>query len=187
MLPPDHEPFNPYAAPATAVSVDEDVALEPPYFAVGLLKLVVMCIFTLGLYELYWFYRQWEGVKRSHQAQLNAPLRAIFFPINAYGLFQRIALESRRLGISSAIQPLPLALGVLVIASLLRMPEPYWLLSLLGFLPLIPIQSAINEIHERLSPSADQNTGFSLLNLLLILPGLLILVPILITLIWRLA
>jgi len=176
---PEREPFNPYAAPAAAALDESNGGAEPVYFSVGLLKLAVMCVFTFGLYEFYWFYRQWEAVRRGHALRLNAPLRAVCFPLTSYALFQQIAHESRRLQIPCAIQPLPLALGVLVIASLLRMPDPYWMLSLLGFLPLIPIQSAINEIHERLSPNAPRNTGYSTLNLITIVPGMLILVPLL--------
>ena len=47
---------NPYAPPRSLVadSPAEDAATQrPPLFAVSLPKLIVLSIFTLGLYELY--------------------------------------------------------------------------------------------------------------------------------------
>src|SRR5258708_1698326 len=36
---------------------------EPLFFSVSLLKLLVMSTVTLGLYDLYWFYKNWTFVK----------------------------------------------------------------------------------------------------------------------------
>jgi hypothetical protein len=33
---------------------------QAPYFAVSLLKLTVMSVCTFGIYELYWFYKNWR-------------------------------------------------------------------------------------------------------------------------------
>ncbi len=167
--------LNPYAAPeAHLVDQDPDGIGEPAYFPVGIPKLALMCLATFGLYEIYWFYRNWKAVERTHNVRLIAPLRALFYPVTAYFLFQRIAAESQRLGIGSSLQIGALAIGVFVIASLARLPDPWWLLALLSFLPLIPIQLVVNEINQRVAPAAPENSSFGAANIIaLVLGGLL--------------
>lgn len=167
---------NPYAPPdAQLIDQDPHGVGEPAYFPVGTAKLVAMCVATFGLYEIYWFYRNWKAVERTHNVRLIAPLRAVFYPITAFFLFQRIAAESLRLGIGSSLQIGALAIGVVVIASLVRLPDPWWLLSMLSFLPLIPIQLAVNEINQRVAPDASKNRAFGAANITaLILGGLLL-------------
>jgi uncharacterized membrane protein YdbT with pleckstrin-like domain len=37
--------------------------------------------------------------------------------------------------------------------------------SLLGFLPLLPVQATVNELNRRLAPQAGTNSGFSAWNI----------------------
>ena len=41
----------------------ENLPALPPFFAVPLWKLALMSFFTFGIYELYWFYRNWQRVR----------------------------------------------------------------------------------------------------------------------------
>jgi hypothetical protein len=55
----------------------------------------------------------------------------------------------------------PLALAVLALALAANLPDPYWLVTLLGFLPLLPVQAAVNRVNLQLAPDADPNARFS--------------------------
>jgi|CXWL01.1.fsa_nt_gi hypothetical protein len=179
MRPEPTEPFNPYAPPGTLVE-DPDPTLigEPAYFPVGIGKLVVMSVLTFGMYEVYWFYRNWKAVQHSHKVHLRPFWRALFYPLTSYFLFQRIAAESARLGIGESLQISALAMGVFVISSLVRLPDPYWLLCLLSFLPLIPVQLVVNEINQRVAADVDQNRSFGVANFIGMIIGALLLVAV---------
>ena len=62
-------------APSTAHV--EDVrpiafAATPPFFAVSLLKLTVLSLCTFGVYELFWFYRNWRLIKLREEPAIGA-------------------------------------------------------------------------------------------------------------------
>jgi len=56
---------NPYAPPVAEVRdviAVETLASDPPFFAVSVLKLFVMCVCTFGIYQFYWFYKNWQRI-----------------------------------------------------------------------------------------------------------------------------
>jgi hypothetical protein len=154
------------AAPAGAEAV---------FFPVGLLKLTLMSLATLGLYEIYWFYKNWKCVQHNFGDKLNAPIRALFYTLTSYWLFKKVREQAREAQLDGRLRAGPLALSVLLIGALGRLPDPWWLLSLLGFLPLLPVQSMVNELNRKLSPQAGTNSGFSGWNIVaLILFGIVL-------------
>jgi len=167
--------FNPYAAPIAAVADAAPVAGEPVFFAVGLLKLTLMSLATLGLYEVYWFYRNWKCVQENLGEKINAPIRAVFYPLTSYTLFTKIRDQAAKAQLGGGLQAGLLALSVFIIGALWRLPDPWWVVSLLGFLPLLPVQSTVNELNRRLAPQAGGNTGFSAWNIAgLVIGGILL-------------
>ena len=98
---------NPYQAPATAVPVPQP---SPPrvqpaaaiatraLFAPPALKLVLMTFGTLGLYLVYWFYRNWKTIREVEGSEAWPFWRAVFSPIWSYGCFRAMAsiAEGRR-------------------------------------------------------------------------------------------
>ena len=46
----------------TEPSVLEPLPAEgtPVFFAVSILKFIVLSIFSLGVYDIYWFYKNWK-------------------------------------------------------------------------------------------------------------------------------
>ncbi|HEV3008209.1 MAG TPA: hypothetical protein VGX52_04165 [Burkholderiales bacterium] len=153
--------MNPYAPPAAKV---EDAAALPEseavFFAVSGLKLAVMSIVTFGLYEIYWFYKNWKCVQRNTGDDVSAPLRAVFYPLISYPLFKRIRSHARSSGVESDFPAGVLAIAVFLVALLWRLPDPWWLVSFFGFLPLLPVQRAVNAVNRKLAPAADANTRF---------------------------
>lgn len=154
--------FNPYAAPAAKVQ-DAGVASasEPAFFAVSGLKLVLMSLVTLSLYEIYWFYKNWKCVQRTLGEDVNAPIRAPFYPLLSYALFRRIREHARQNGVEPGFPAGFLAVTVFLFAVLVRLPDPWWLLTYLGFLPLLTVQKAVNALNRELAPEADANTRFT--------------------------
>lgn len=169
--------LNPYATPQARI---EDSA--PPasasetFFAVTPLKLVVMSLTTFNLYLIYWFYKNWKAVQRITGEKVSAPVRAFFYVIVSYALFIRIRRHAASDGGVSLFPAGALAAAVFLIGMLWRLPDPYWLVSMLGFLPLIPVQNTVNEMNARVAPAADRNAHFRGWNWLALTLGALVLI-----------
>jgi len=156
----EQEAFNPYAAPRAAVADAVVPGVEAVFFPVSLGKLALMSLGTLGLYQVYWFYKNWKCVQNSGD-KVSAPIRAVFYPLVSYPLFRRVRDRAAAAGVEGRLQAGLLALALFVLSMLWRLPDPWWLAGLAGFLPMLPVQSAVNEINARLAPQADPNARFS--------------------------
>jgi hypothetical protein len=132
-------------------------AEEPHWFAVGIPKLIVMSTLTLGIYEVYWLYKHWRRVAdRGEDVQPLA--RAIFAVLFCHGLFARVRDSAAENGLALRAPVLLLTIGFIVLTLSARLPEPYWLVSMLSVLPLAHVQVAANQVSARLTPSHDRNT-----------------------------
>ena len=70
-------------APPKAVDPPQPIPgrRRPPiFFATSPLKLVVMSTVTLGFYELFWFYANWQRLKRRRHPRIS-PFWRTFFAI----------------------------------------------------------------------------------------------------------
>lgn len=61
------------------------------FFAISPLKLFVLSFFTVGLYTIYWFYRNWKAVHEDTGEPLSPFWRAIFSTFTAFFLFRKVA------------------------------------------------------------------------------------------------
>lgn len=153
-----------------------EVLSTPPYFPVSLLKLVVMSAFTLGTYELYWFYKNWSLVRQREGTDIMPFWRAFFAFFFCYSLFKKIQSAAQSQGLQKAIAPGLLAVGWIIVTLLWRLPDPYWLATFAAVLFLLPVQSLANELNGATSPSHDRNARFTAWNVAaVVLGGLLLL------------
>jgi hypothetical protein len=143
------------------VFVTEAVAHTlPPFFPVPRLKLAILSVCTLGLYEFYWFYKNWQLIKQRENSPLSPFWRAFFAPFFVYPLFQRIALSAAAQH-CARISPGFLAAAWFILLCLWRLPDPYWLASTLTFVPLLSVQSAVSELNQKVAPASDTNHRFT--------------------------
>jgi hypothetical protein len=164
---------NPYAPPTSLVAdiPPQEAAAEPPFFAVSLAKLVVMSVCTLSLYEIYWFYRNWKYIKGRERTNISPVPRAIFAVFYCYQCFARVRRYDAEKNGNSTLLAGPLAIGWIVTTVLWKLPDPYWWLSLLAFVFLIPIQAHANRLNAQVSPSHNRNTSLRGWNWLAVVLG----------------
>ena len=158
-------------SPPLATETVADSVLAPTYFAVSPLKLLVMSTCTLGLYEIYWYYKHWCSVKEREKSDISPLGRAFFAFIFCYSLFKRIQATGQSHNIPRTIAPGPLAAGFILLSVLYKLPDPYWLLSFFAVLFLVPVQMAANEINLATSPKHDRNSTLSKWNLVAVVIG----------------
>jgi hypothetical protein len=153
------------------------IADSPPqhsellYFPVGLIKFAVLSICTFGLYEFYWFYKNWQFVKEQEHSDMMPFWRAFFVFFFCYSLFRRIGQSAQEAGLPS-ISAGVLAAGWIIVKLLLhRLPDPYSLVSFFAFVFLMPIQQTVNKINAKYAPSHDPSSRFRAWNILAVVVG----------------
>ena len=143
---------------------------SPQYFPVSVVKLVVMSVATFGLYPFYWFYMNWDEVRRRTGRNLSPGWRTIFSVFSCYPLFKLIQQTSSANGVPSWYNPAWIALSYIALMIVCVQLPP--LFSILTVLPLVAVQFEINDLNRRIAPQADRNDRFSILNLAAIILAL---------------
>lgn len=122
-------------------------AVEPmPFHSLDITKFVILSFGTFGLYDLYWFYRNWKLVKNQFRQDLSPFWRAFFAPLWGFSLFGEIHAYAGRHGRHAGWSAGLLGALYLIWVALWRLPDPWWLVSLFSFIPLIPVQRTINDV-----------------------------------------
>jgi hypothetical protein len=171
---------NPYAPPQAELVDARPAAPVPPFFAVSLLKLAVLSVCTLSLYELYWFYRNWQLVRARQEPEIMPFWRAFFAVIFCYSCFAKIRDGGVERDIAQAPTAGLLATGWILVTLTWRLPDPYWLVTNFAVLFMLPIQAYANRINAAEAPGHEPNSRFSVWNWLgVVVGGLLLLLVVL--------
>jgi len=143
--------------------------VRSPFFQTSPQKMAVLSVATLGLYQLFWFHKQWYR-RKAHGEDVIPILRTIFAVLFAYSLFQTVNREvARRLPpdqplASSLSEPLNaggLALGFFVLALLSQLlPGLLALAGLLSVVPLMIVQKKMNELHAEMGFDANAGANY---------------------------
>jgi len=173
---------NPYAPP-TAVVADlagPEVGTEPPFFAVSVTKLLVMSVCTFSAYEVYWFYRQWKRIAERERLAVSPVARAIFTFLFCYQCFVHVRDFETETETEPKLAAGPLAIGWIGTTFLWRLPDPYWWISMLAPLFLVPVQLHMNRLNAAANPQHERNSRFSGWNwVAIVLGGLLFMLAVL--------
>ncbi len=163
---------NPYAPPTTEVADPAPVAHATPIFhAVSPLKLLILSFGTLGLYQYYWIYKNWQLHKLRTGEDISPLPRAFFAIFFVYQLFKNIDHRTEEHS-TRRIPAGPLAILWVVATLLWKLPDPYWLVTYLSILVLVPVQLAVNELNAVAAPGHDENSRFTVWNWVAVLLGL---------------
>jgi hypothetical protein len=147
--------------PQTSLVLDESVAVQPPFFQVSVTKLIVLTICTLGFYQLYWFYKNWQLIRDREDIAVLPAARALFAYFYCYQAFCRVR-DFPTTNISNSRLPAgPLAAGWIVTTFLSNLPDPYWLISFSAVAFVVPVQAMATKVNAVVAPGSDPNRRFS--------------------------
>jgi len=141
------------------------------YFPVSSIKLVVMNFCTLGAYQYYWFYKNWQLIKERESLDISPFWRTFFAVMYCFPLFWKIEGSGDVLHLRQSISFSVLAGGWVLFSVLSMLPDPYWFVSFLSVVCLVPVQQYINLINEQLAPGHDPNTYFTAWNIVAVVVG----------------
>lgn len=172
-----------YVCPVTNFMNSKENTSPPiEYFAISPTRLVILFILTLGFHTIYWFYRNWEALRKMGGQKVIPLIRGFLSWFYAFRLFKEISISSERHGHKMPVPPGLLAtiyfLSLIVGSAILQfshlLPEATLglliiLYFLFIFLPLALIQRAINANNKKEGFSLTKK--FSLVEKLFVLIG----------------
>ena len=142
-----------------------------PFFPISARKLVIMSLCTFGVYEIYWFYRNWKFLREKYNFKVSPLGRAIFTVFFCHSLFKTIREYAQQNDVGCNYKPAQLSLAYILLTLCVRAPDPFWIISVLTFIPLLPAQKVINGLTNKLSSNSDIDSKFSGLNILAVVLG----------------
>ena len=142
------------------------------YFSIPLRRLAFLSVLTLGLYEIFWFYKNWQAIKSAEGQKIYPFWRAIFAVFFCYGLFKKVLESAKSHNYRESFSPGGLAavyICILLVSSGMSKIESYdigfnilWLvITVTTFIPLLSVQKAINFNNEKLKGDNVLKPGFS--------------------------
>lgn len=141
-----------------------------PFFAVSVVKLVVLSFCTLGAYQIYWFYKNWKIIKEQEQVHMMPFWRAIFSIFFCYDLFEKIAKTAINVGLGN-LPAASLSSAWIIFQLMLILYKPNFLLSIGNVFFLIHVQKTVNQINTIKVPGHNPNSQFSAWNILTVVVG----------------
>jgi hypothetical protein len=146
------------------------------FFAVAVWKLAILSFCSGGLYNFYWFYRHWRAQHEYDGREISPVWRSVFQIFFCYRLFEDVRDAESETNGARGLATGWLAAGFIIVSLLWRAPDPYWLISLLAFVFLLPVQAAANRVNAAAAPSHDPNARLTRWNWVLIMIGGLVVV-----------
>lgn len=176
---------NVYKAPEAALIDPATTAGGTAFFVTSIRKMAILYIATLGMYVLYWGYKQWDSQRHSMPKRIMPVWRSIFIVFFMHSLARRIGerlqAQGQPLGKPSGAATLFVVLVVLggVLGSVTSRNEVPVLIDVLvlflqlaSLLPMLSIQRQANLASQ--DPQGRGNSEMSASNIVFIVLGSII-------------
>jgi hypothetical protein len=144
---------------------------EAPYFSVAVHKLIVMSVTTLSMYQIYWFYKNYQRMNQRTGGGGSPFWRAIAAPLTAHGLFAHVRTDAQSRFIPVGWSSAGLAVIYLCLTLICFFDYPWWTLALASVFALVPVQATMDAVNRKVAPSAARDDGYSAANALVIAGG----------------
>ena len=145
--------------------------VKPLFFTASTNKIAILSICSFGIYEFYWFYKNWVLIKEREEINIWPFWRAAFAVFWAYSCFKYVksAAGEYRINESLSIGLLAIVYFLLIMAS--NIPNPLWLISFISFVVMIPVNNVAIELNKHIDPFYEINENYSSWNIIVIILG----------------
>jgi hypothetical protein len=155
-------------------NIVEQSAIDPQYI-ISTSKFIVLTIVSFGLYPIWWVYKVWLFFKQRNKMDIMPVARAIFAIFFVHALFTEILQFAKKKGYDKIYDPGWLAVGYIILSLLSRLPEPFWMISLVSFVFMLPSFNALNYAKEQSTDfTVHQQESFNGKQIAVIVVGLLL-------------
>lgn len=161
-----HNPLDPYQPPQAEIAPPPS-SPAPLFYLVSPAKFSLLFWSTMGIYDVYWQYKNWALYREARGGGGLPVLRAVFSIFFAPSLFHRIDREARAAGVPGGFQPSLLAVVYVLCtlfssvgSNLMDQPGLPGLLLWLGSLVmLLPIWWALGRCQQRVNATLGDQDG----------------------------
>jgi hypothetical protein len=137
------------------LALEEHQVISPTRF-------VVLCLATIGLYNMWWQYKTWRFFKQRQQSDIWPVARALFSIFTVHELMTTIGKFARSNGIEPTYNPRELTGGYVILSLLSRLPSGFGLISLASFAFLMaPFKAFRSALLASPEYAATEQTGIS--------------------------
>jgi len=147
-------------------------AVDAPYFPVARQKLIVMSVTTLSMYQIYWFYKNWQRMNARKGSGGSPFWRAVAAPITAHGLFADVRTDAQSRFLAVGWSSAGLAVIYLGLALCCFLDYPWWTIALGSVFALLPVHATMEEVNRKVAPNAPRNDGYSAMDVVIIVLGI---------------
>jgi hypothetical protein len=116
-------------------------------FPVGLFKLAIMSVTTLGVYQGYWMYRNWKYLRQRRKIKANSVRRSDYPFFFIYPLFREIRAVGATISSQPMVAPQLLFVLWLALTFLVNLPDPYYFLGNLDIIPILIVQNYVLKLN----------------------------------------
>ena len=158
--------------------------VQTAYYTVAKHKLITLIISTMGLYVIYWFYKNWKYQEPKMDMPIRPFWRGLFYYFYVHSLFARVygSAKNQQIEVKYNLKTLATVLMIAaicgVISSGVSNYSTSYLLSMLGLLslpatlyPLLKTQEVINQVNN--DPKGEANCRYTALNIIFIVIGVI--------------
>ncbi|MFB9864013.1 hypothetical protein [Rufibacter immobilis] len=156
------EELPPLSTVSTDYTPEQQEIIEEYHHVQPVWKFALLSFFTFGLYELYWFYKNWSFIKEFEERDEIMPFwRGLFILFFGQSLFRNVLKRAHQQGYSQSYSSGWLLAAFIFLTFLSRLPDPLWLISLFSFIPLIPVLQARNYFFSKTNPEGKVSSAFT--------------------------
>jgi hypothetical protein len=125
------------------------------FFSVSIKRFVFLSIITMGFYELYWFYRNWEVIRDQENRKISPFWRTIFSVFFVYALFSSLLKFAESKDYKSNFSAGYLAAGWIIFVLLGRISDQLfgilswilWCSSFFSFIFILPFLNVTKQLN----------------------------------------
>jgi sulfite exporter TauE/SafE len=144
---------------------------DTPYFSVARHKLIVMSVTTLSMYQIYWFFRNFQHINQRTGSGGSPFWRAVAAPLTAHGLFTHVRSDAQSRFIPVSWSSAGLAVIYLGLTLICFFDYPWWTLALGSVFALMPVHATMEEVNRKVAPDGERNDSYSAANAMFIVLG----------------
>jgi hypothetical protein len=152
----------------------DDIGNGETEYIIGVDRFVFLYIVTFGMYGAWWTYKSWTYYKIKDNLDIMPAARAIFSIFFLNELFHKIQNQAKESGYEESFLPELLFIGFIVFNLTGRLPEPYWMISLLGIICLIQPFKALNYAKQHSKAHVVEQESFNQRQMILVVVCLFI-------------
>lgn len=121
---------------------------------------IILNILSLGIYQIYWFYKTWSFFKEKERLDISPIGRAIFSLVFAYTLFEKIFIltedKVHKKGFPPGVVAVVYYIFTMIVSSIGSVYTPLTLASAFTFIPLMSVVDVMNVYYRNEQPDCKE-------------------------------